>query len=914
MTRSNNMRFLFLIPTLSFAQTWGTVDVYVDLSGASPGAAISTTILNNGTQISTNYSGWALTSPSASLSVGVSQGSLGGAVTVRNGSSYPANHTTQSLAYNNANNFQYATITFNSASGKVVTAAGYVTFGPPNQGSAANLNDNLRIDGDTGAYAVMQLQPGKCGGSGAYGVNIETGPGTISHSPCILINPQTRYLFNLQFNANTNVASLAIFNPVAPFTQVGSTVTVSQVSGVSHLLRSLIGNSEINTAAGTTTYFEHLMFQYTNPQFPLLPSSSVSSNPQPWTGVLDPSRAIDWSSAGVSGGIPSGAWTQCGSTIPAYSGSATTINNAIAACSANQYVQLGAGTFNLTSGIDFAAKPNVALRGAGADQTDLVFSGSASCGGTSSSVCMRSSDINWKSGPTNLANWTAGYAKGTTAITLDSVQNLKVGSPIILDQLNSTQDDGSILVTDSTTALPFTSPGIAGPYSLQGNGGGAQRSGRQQEQIVTVTGCAGVTTAGSLCSGSNVSVTISPGIYMANWTSASSPQAWWATTPALQEGLENVTVDSTSNSQVVGVEIFNCLNCWVKGVRGIDSARAHVQMQYSARTTVRDSYFFLTQNTSTSSYGVECYGGSDALVENNIFQAVASPEVLNGSCSGAVFGYNFSINNYYSSSSLYNQNAKGDHTSGIDTGLYEGNYGNIINVDVIHGTHNLMTYFRNRLTGPQPVCYSSGSSYATATFGTCNNNLQPMSIDAFSRFYNVVGNVLGTTGTNTTYINSGSFPILSLGGGNSANGVTVPQDPNVQTTLMLWGNYDTANAAVRFVSGEVPSALSGTQAAYSNPIPSSQVLPASFYYSSMPSWWPSAKAWPPIGPDVSGGNILGVGGHANTIPAQDCFQNLMGGPSNGTGPVLTFNASACYAPSGTTPPLSPPTGLTVVVH
>src|ERR1700690_3914761 len=71
---------------------------------------------------------------------------------------------------------------------------------------------------------------------------------------------------------------------------------------------------------------------------------------QQWSGILSPSRAIDWSTAGAAGGIPTPP-TQCGATITAYSGAPTTINNALAACGANQFVQLGAGTFNLSSGI-----------------------------------------------------------------------------------------------------------------------------------------------------------------------------------------------------------------------------------------------------------------------------------------------------------------------------------------------------------------------------------------------------------------------------------------------------------------------------------------------------------------------------------------------------------------------------------
>src|SRR5439155_4039121 len=94
---------------------------------------------------------------------------------------------------------------------------------------------------------------------------------------------------------------------------------------------------------------------------------------QPWSGVLDPTRATDWTHAGITGGIPNGR-TQCGSPIAAYSGTAAPINSAIASCGANQFVQLGSGTFNLSSGIGFAGKNNVTLRGNGPELTILKFS------------------------------------------------------------------------------------------------------------------------------------------------------------------------------------------------------------------------------------------------------------------------------------------------------------------------------------------------------------------------------------------------------------------------------------------------------------------------------------------------------------------------------------------------------------
>ena len=161
---------------------------------------------------------------------------------------------------------------------------------------------------------------------------------------------------------------------------------------------------------------------------------------------------------------------------------------------------------------------------------------------------------------------------------------------------------------------------------------------------------------------------------------------------------------------------------------------------------------------------------------------------------------------------------------------------------------------------------------------------------------------------------------------------------------MRWGNYDVVNNAARWDAteaspGSVPYINANFSSSYFSAL--SHSLPASLYYSSTPSWWPSGKNWPPIGPDVTSGNI-GVctgtyagaqattssqcsGGtltsawasHATSIPAQDCFLNTMGGRPDGSGGALSFDAAACYSTStssgGSSAPGSP-TGLTAVVQ
>jgi len=87
---------------------------------------------------------------------------------------------------------------------------------------------------------------------------------------------------------------------------------------------------------------------------------------QPWSGVLAPSRAVNWSSAGVSGGIPNR--TMVCSTLSA-GATASQISNAIASCPSGQVVFLNAGTYNLSSGINFGGQEQryFARRGCGSD-------------------------------------------------------------------------------------------------------------------------------------------------------------------------------------------------------------------------------------------------------------------------------------------------------------------------------------------------------------------------------------------------------------------------------------------------------------------------------------------------------------------------------------------------------------------
>ncbi|HEY1764976.1 MAG TPA: hypothetical protein VGF85_08625, partial [Opitutaceae bacterium] len=355
---------------------------------------------------------------------------------------------------------------------------------------------------------------------------------------------------------------------------------------------------------------------------------------QNWQGIISPDRGADWSKAGIPEGIPKR--TTIYKTL-APGTTAEKINSAIASCPSGQVVFLSAGTYPLNSSIDFANHSGVTLRGAGADQTFLIFTQDDNRKGKGSDAT--DADIRIKNfdaslphyedhsakAPNNSAEWTDGYAQGATEITLSSTANVIPGKSIIcLDQLDdSDTDTGMIWVSQKENIS-----GIMGP-------GGAGRKGRAQMQMVLATAVHGK------------SVTISPGLYMPNWRPSQKPGAWWANSVVSGVGIEDLSIDHLNSRSKSGILLYNATRCWVKGIRDLNSNRNHVWFHLANHCVVRDSYFYGTQNKWFLSYGVETYMGADNLVENNIFQHVVSPLIVNGSGPGTVFGYNYTVDDYY---------------------------------------------------------------------------------------------------------------------------------------------------------------------------------------------------------------------------------------------------------------------------
>lgn len=661
------------------------------------------------------------------------------------------------------------------------------------------------------------------------------------------------------------------------------------------------------------------------------------------SGLIASNRYINWSDAGAT--IPTRN-TQCGSTISAGASTAT-IAAALNACAnSNQYVLLGAGTFNLSStlfGGGAVTPSNVTLRGSGPTQTILnITAMTNNCNGNGpTGICIYNGDSGTIQYAANICAWTGGYSQGATSITLGScstgsLSNLKVGALLQVNQLDQEPDNGNWWNNATQcNSLPLPVPATCSTW-----GGSDAWPGRSQSQTVTVTGISGST------------ITISPGLYAPNWSGSLTPYALFSSSlPVTGFGLENLQVNTQSlGDEQAMVETLWATNSWISdvafinadGVRtgtGGGATRKHAEISSSTHITIQNSYAF-GSSPSSEGYGFDLtWGTSDSLVQNNITQHIASGTILETGV-GNVFGYNYDVDNFYTGGGgapNWQQCDAYHHDVGDYYNLWEGHEGICANMDDIHGTGQVNTLFRNYFNGwdPANTCPSSEPSCGTQTK---SSNTFAVSILVGNRYDNVVANVLGTASYHNTYQNvatktydSGGNPgpctgypqtavyslnfadggnqlAISTGSGCYPAGSFSPalyldNDPLAASTTMFWGNWDVVHGATQTNANETSSNASVYPGLVS-PSTSYSAYP-SLYLSSKPSWWvfPSGNSstpWPAVGPDITGGNVTGVGGHVYLNPAANCYLNVLGGHVDGSSGSFgsTFDAANCYAGGG----------------
>ena len=85
-------------------------------------------------------------------------------------------------------------------------------------------------------------------------------------------------------------------------------------------------------------------------------------------------------------------------------------------------------------------------------------------------------------------------------------------------------------------------------------------------------------------------------------------------------------------------------------------------------------------------------------------QPVREVVVLGEGAVGAVFGYNYAVDNFYNNGSPgWQQQDAYHHSVGDYYNLWEGQIGSGFTADDIHGTSWMLTLFRNRFSGRDPA-------------------------------------------------------------------------------------------------------------------------------------------------------------------------------------------------------------------
>jgi hypothetical protein len=470
------------------------------------------------------------------------------------------------------------------------------------------------------------------------------------------------------------------------------------------------------------------------------------------------------------------------------------IQAAIDGCAEGTVVELGAGTFNVSSTITL--DKGVVLRGAGSqgapDGTTIVKAG----GETVLAIGTERDGICYGGEGIPLA---ADAPKEATTVSVGgAAADFSPGDLALIDQL----DDSTVLEGDCG-------------YFKRESG----RSASQRVRIESVDGGSGTLT---LSAPLHWAFTAG-GSYGAELVRVTAPVTQWA-------GIESVRIQGGSNpgypgQMAGGIDVSNAAYCWVKDVQTDETIGGmHVSLTATYRCVVRDSYF---HHSADYGFGRDCYGivlrcgAADNLVENNIVRYMNKPIMFNVTGGGNVVGYNYADNSWADPPAWQEVNID-CHCSFPHMELIEGNFAPHMGATTTHGNAGYLTFFRN---------YSSSQFAPPAVWGSDEpqtGNIAALQLQGGDIGMNAVGNVFGTEGVSSVYeaYDSGEPSIFLFDGGDGGSDVVV-------VTMYRHGNFDTVTGGTVW-----------------DPANEVRTLPPSLYRGTQPGWWPGGTPWPWAGPDL----------------------------------------------------------------
>ncbi len=513
-------------------------------------------------------------------------------------------------------------------------------------------------------------------------------------------------------------------------------------------------------------------------------------NAQLWSSMIDPGRAIDWTSAGVTGDIPTRS-TICTTLSPGVT--IATINSTIASCPSGQVVKLNAGTYSIASSI--VMKSGVTLRGTGMGST--IIQGAS--GYTDQGLIGQSSSYDYYlTGQTSYD--LVSPTRLTTTITTSTNHTWSAGDYIHIDQLEDIS--GSPKIQNLGSQSPNNSGSCRNP-------GATCRPLGQTVKIVSIPAA-------------NQAVIDTP-LY---WAYNQTPQATKSTGFMTGVGVEDLTLDNTTSQSIAILHMGGWYESWALRVELQGVVDYGIFMYGSVHDTVRSCLLHTGNSGSGSGYTIMLYNRATAnLLEDNIVHDLGIVVLMDGNVAGNVLAYNYATNMIYGGVTAAGTGF-GTHAAHPFYNLFEGNQ--IVTrfrFDYTFGTSSHNTVFRNSVV-------NEGSPV------TSIRNL--IDLWAYQTSVNVIGNVLGTIGQETIYAETSgavhdAAEVVYAFGETTSFGDRGADGGAALSTVYRQGNWDSVNNAVRWDEDIV----NGTR-----------TLPSSFYLSSKPAYFGSC-IWPPIGSDLT---------------------------------------------------------------
>ncbi|MBT5902471.1 MAG: hypothetical protein HOH58_10225 [Opitutaceae bacterium] len=391
------------------------------------------------------------------------------------------------------------------------------------------------------------------------------------------------------------------------------------------------------------------------------------------SGPIDlSSRLIDWSVAGVEGGIPDYAhvidFDAMGGDSTGLTDNGPLLQSLIDGLEENAVISFSAGIYRINQRIIIRSRstreqPSLILRGAGPERTKILFMDESGDTGALIRVA------GYQKGDEIAI--TGGLTKGSTSIQFASTDTFETGDWLWIRQ-------------DNDLTLMASNRGITGYEANIDNATGSQA--RVVGQIVKITAVSptGVTVA-------------QPLTFDYTWPNPRARELGMIS----GIGFEDFTFENGVGSDgTFNIVFIRAANGWVKNVHSLMAVQVHVSASTSAHIEVRDSFFdnAYRHDDGGHGYGVQLIGNpTHCLVENNIFQVLRHSMIWGRGATGNVFAYNFSSNGKQDNTPVARDiSGHGYYAFG---NLFEGNI-----VEFIHasdywgpiGPNN--TFLRNRTT------------------------------------------------------------------------------------------------------------------------------------------------------------------------------------------------------------------------